>query len=88
MLLLADLELRTALWIDERDHFRLLLMDEVRDLQRVGRLAVAREQQKDHERLAHHFVGVTHVVKIHEQSCRVLVGSGASGASDSRRSGS
>lgn len=72
-LLLADLSVRTDLWVEERDDFYLILLAEVRDMQRLFRTLIAVDQAQDHERLAQHFVTVTHVVRLQEQAQNALV---------------
>ncbi|CUG29434.1 Hypothetical protein, putative [Bodo saltans] len=72
-LMLTDLTVRTDIWVEERDEFYLILLAEVRDMQRLFRTVIAADQAQDHERLAQHFVTVTHVVRLQEQAQNALV---------------
>ena len=71
-LLARDTTLRVQLWIEEKSAFYELLFVSLREEQRHRRRSIIAELRTEEERLARHFVSVTHVVKLQEAAQAVL----------------
>jgi hypothetical protein len=71
-LLQRDKKLRVGLWIEEKAAFNEILVAEVKDEQRLRRKNITAELRVEEERLARHFVSVTHVVKLQEAAQELL----------------